>query len=64
MPTVSVNFVTKARPAWIAGIILGVILLVIGIAASITILDIAGVIVVLLSALFLYASYQTKGVSD
>ena len=64
MAGVSVNFVAKARAAWIAGIILGVVLLVIGIAASITILDIVGVIVVLVSALFLYVSYQTKGVSD
>ena len=64
MAGVAVNFVAKARAAWIAGIILGVVLLVIGIAASITILDIVGVIVVLVSALFLYVSYQTKGVSD
>ncbi len=60
MPSV----VISGRPAWIAGIVLGVILLVIGIVASQTVLIIGGVGFMVLGLLFLILSFVTGGQSD
>ena len=60
MPSV----VISGRPAWIAGIVLGVILLVIGIVASQTFLIIGGVGFMVLGLLFLILSFVTGGQSD
>ena len=60
MPSV----VISGRPAWIAGIVLGVILLVIGIVASQTVLLIGGVGFMVLGLLFLILSFVTGGQSD
>lgn len=60
MPSV----VITGRPAWIAGIVLGVILLVIGIVTSQTILIIGGVAFMVLGLLFLILSFATGGRSD
>jgi len=58
------NLFASGRVAWIGGIALGVILLLIGIVASITILAIAGGIALAVSIIFLLVSYRTGGVSD
>ena len=58
------GIVITGRPAWIAGIVLGVILLVIGIVASQTVLIIGGVGFIVLGLLFLILSFVTGGQSD
>jgi len=58
------SIVITGRPAWIAGIVLGVILLVIGIVASQTVLIIGGVGFIVLGLLFLILSFVTGGQSD
>jgi hypothetical protein len=64
MASIMGNLFASGRVAWIAGIVLGVILLVIGIVASITILDIVGGIALAVSIIFLLVSYKTGGGSD
>ena len=58
------GIVISGRPAWIVGIVLGVILLVIGIVASQTFLIIGGVGFMVLGLLFLILSFVTGGQSD
>lgn len=58
------SIVVSGRPAWIAGIVLGVILLVIGIATGQTIFSIGGGAFLGLSLLFLILSFVTGGQSD
>ena len=60
MPTIMIS----GRPAWIAGIVLGVILLVVGIVISQTIVAIAGGVFLGLSIIFLVLSFVTGGQSD
>jgi hypothetical protein len=54
----------SGRPAWIAGIVLGVILLVVGILINQTIVTIAGGVFLGLSIIFLVLSFVTGGQSD
>jgi hypothetical protein len=58
------SFMISGRPAWIAGIVLGVILLVIGFATSRTIFCIGGGAFLGLSLIFLVLSFVTGGQSD
>jgi hypothetical protein len=60
MPTIMIS----GRPAWIAGIVLGVILLVVGILINQTIVTIAGGVFLGLSIIFLVLSFVTGGRSD
>ena len=60
MPTIMIS----GRPAWIAGIVLGVILLVVGIVISQTIVAIAGGVFLGFSIIFLILSFVTRGQSD
>ena len=60
MPTIMIS----GRPAWIAGIVLGVILLVVGIVISQTIVAIAGGVFLGFSIIFLILSFVTRGQTD
>jgi hypothetical protein len=60
MPTIMIS----GRPAWIAGIVLGAILLVVGIVISQTIVAIAGGVFLGFSIIFLILSFVTRGQSD
>jgi hypothetical protein len=64
MPLVVPTAIIRGRPAWIAGIVLGVILLVVGIVIGQTILAIAGGAFIGLSIIFLIFSLVTGGRSD
>ena len=58
------GFVASGRIAWIIGIVVGVILLIIGLVADILFLTIVGIGLVALGGLFLILSLVTKGQSD
>jgi hypothetical protein len=58
------SIIVTGRPAWICGIVLGIILLIVGIVIHQTILTIAGVVFIVLSAFFLIMSLVTGGQSD
>jgi 4-hydroxybenzoate polyprenyltransferase len=58
------SIVISGRPAWIAGIVLGVILLVVGLVINQTIVAIAGGVFLGLSLIFLILSFVTGGQSD
>jgi hypothetical protein len=60
MPTIMIS----GRPAWIAGIVHGVILLVVGIVISQTIVAIAGGVFLGFSIIFLILSFVTRGQTD
>lgn len=58
------SIVISGRPAWVAGIVLGVILLVVGLVINQTIVAIAGGVFLGLSLIFLILSFVTGGQSD
>lgn len=58
------SIIATGRTAWICGIILGVILLIIGIVMGQTFLIIAGAGFLVLSLIFLILSFVTGGQSD
>jgi hypothetical protein len=58
------SIIISGRPAWIAGIVLGVILLIVGIVVPQTIVAIAGGVFLGLSLIFLIISFATGGQSD
>jgi len=60
MPSV----IVRGRAAWICGIILGIILLIIGIVMSQTFLIIAGVGFLVFGLIMLIISFATGGQSD
>ena len=64
MPLVVPSLIIRGRPAWIAGMILGVILLIVGIVIGQTILAIAGGAFLGLSLIFLILSIVTHGRTD
>jgi len=58
------SIIISGRPAWIAGIILGVILIIVGAVTHQMIIIIGGVVFVVLSLIFLIMSFATGGRSD
>lgn len=59
-----ISVLIRGRPAWIAGLVLGVILLVVGVVLEITGLIIAGAGLGLFALVFLILSFVTGGATD
>jgi hypothetical protein len=64
MAVALVEAIIKGRAAWYAGIVLGIILLVVGIVIHQVIIAIAGGVFLGLSIIFLILSYATRGLTD
>jgi hypothetical protein len=59
-----VSLFARGRIAWIAAIVLGVILIIIGAAAPSTFALVAGILFALVGGVFLVLSLVTKGATD
>ncbi len=59
-----VSLFSRGRIAWILAIVVGIIVLIIGIATNTVFLIIVGIALIILGGIFLALSYGTRGQTD